>query len=180
MRSRGARRGRGESTESIGAVAVERPAQEVAVPPSGRSASDDNAKPSRPRGVAWVTIARLPMQDSASPLEEGVRSTCSAADVEELLLPVLRRRLPGTSQDSPLAPRILRVHRTSREPLQRSLENAVEPTGQLSSRSTATDRACRLMRGRRMPRDEISTRSAGETCLRNMQVQFADDSFHAV
>src|SRR4051812_12074567 len=120
------------------------------------------------------------MQDSASPLEEDVRSTCSAAVAEELLPPVLRRRLPGTSQESPLARRILPVHRTNREVLQRSLENAVEPTGQLSSRSTAMDRACRLMRGRRMPRGEISTRSAGETCLRKMQMQFADNSHHAV
>lgn len=120
------------------------------------------------------------MQDNASLLEEAVRSTCSAADAEELLLPVLRHRLPGTSQDSLLAPKILPVHRTTQERLQRSLEIAAELTGQLSSRPTAKDRACWLMRGRRMPRDEISTRSAGETCLRNMQVQFADDSLHAV
>jgi len=52
--------------------------------------------PRRPR----LAIARLPNSDSASPLEGAVRSTCSAADVEEPLLPVLRRRLPGMSQDS--------------------------------------------------------------------------------
>src|SRR5262245_39488778 len=115
------------------------------------------------------------MRDNASPLEEAARSTCSAAGVEELLRPVLRRHSPGTLQDARPVPKILPAHRTVREPLRRSWASDVALTGQLSSRSTAKGQECRLMRGRRMPRDEISTRSAGETFLRDMQVQFADD-----